>query len=100
MLILVLKRTYVVCIAQVWMKTRKGRKHMAKRWMDHLRTHYPPLYDTAARLNKEDRFEWVFTNKKAKKKKSSSSGRPVLPHFSNRVSVVSFQRPILFPVEA
>lgn len=58
---------------KVWMRTRKGRKHMAKRWMDYLRSHYPPLYDAAERLNKQDNFKFVFTKKKRSKKKPGSS---------------------------
>jgi len=57
----------------VWKKTRKGRKHMAKRWLDKLEEEWPDLAATAHRLNKEDSFEFIFSDKSKKKKKDKDA---------------------------
>ena len=57
---------------EVWKKTRVGRKHMAKRWLDALRIEYPHLAQIADRLNAEDNFEFIFSDKSEKKKKKEA----------------------------
>lgn len=57
----------------VWRKTRKSRKHMARRWLNELERSEPHLFKQALEMDKQDNFEWVFSEKKKKKKSSSSS---------------------------
>ena len=56
-----------VNFGEVWTKTRAARKHMARRWLQQLDIHYPFLGEEARMLDRRDKFEWVFKNKKAKK---------------------------------
>jgi len=57
---------------KVWKKTRKGRKHMAKRWLETLEHKYPELAKIAHTMNKDDGFEFKFSHKKHKKSKKRS----------------------------
>jgi histone arginine demethylase JMJD6 len=60
----------------VWRKARKGRKHMARRWLEALKDTHPKLHEQALAINKEDKFEWVFSERKKKKKsKKSKKGK-------------------------
>ena len=56
---------------KVWRKTRKGRKHMAKQWLDRLGEHYPHLAAQARTINDQDGFEFKFSSKHKHKKKKS-----------------------------
>jgi histone arginine demethylase JMJD6 len=60
---------------EVWRKTRASRKHMANRWLTKLSTHYPHLYNQAIRMNDEDNFEFVFSQKSLSKKAKRKADR-------------------------
>jgi histone arginine demethylase JMJD6 len=45
---------------KVWIKTRKGRKHMARRWLIELRSYFEELHTLAVQINKEDNFVFNF----------------------------------------
>lgn len=66
---------------RVWRRTRSGRRHMSRRYLEVLQRNFPPLFERAMALNQMDGFKWQFTDRTAKKKKSksASSKRVILP---------------------
>jgi hypothetical protein len=49
---------------------------MARRWLEALKDTHPKLHEQALAINKEDKFEWVFSERKKKKKsKESKKGK-------------------------
>ena len=53
----------------VWRKTRTGRKKMAVKWFNLLKTEYPHLADEAEKINKLDEFVFPIPVESSNKKK-------------------------------
>jgi histone arginine demethylase JMJD6 len=68
-----------VNFSEVWRKTRVARKHMARRWLQQLDLKYPFLGDETRAVDRADKFEFVFKNKKLKRRKAGLKGtKPTL----------------------
>eukprot|EP00542_Grammatophora_oceanica_P019997 CAMPEP_0194051230 /NCGR_PEP_ID=MMETSP0009_2-20130614/39299_1 /TAXON_ID=210454 /ORGANISM="Grammatophora oceanica, Strain CCMP 410" /LENGTH=494 /DNA_ID=CAMNT_0038698229 /DNA_START=305 /DNA_END=1789 /DNA_ORIENTATION=- len=71
--------------AQVWKKTRSGRKMMAAKWLNALDVHYPQLADHARYMNQRDGFIMKYDPILVKQKEQEKARRAQLKAYEAKM---------------